>query len=132
MEMWAFTPKPSFCIFVSNVAHNIYGCPFRSCDLEVCRAVIELCGEVATLASPVVCNSSPEGFLPGTQVPHHFILSTSIHVRMAVGILYVCVCVLAVASGVGVCRVFLVGAVWRLPQWKVQEHSLSSSAAGMP
>ena len=40
--------------------------------MNVCREIItkliELCGEVATLTSPVVCNSSPEGFLPGAQV----------------------------------------------------------------
>ena len=30
--------------------------------------VVQLCSEVAALASPVVCNSSPEGFLPGAKV----------------------------------------------------------------
>ena len=40
--------------------------------MEVCQTavseVIQLCEEVASVASPVVCNSSPEGFLPGTKV----------------------------------------------------------------
>lgn len=44
----------------------------QSSFLEVCQVVVAevivLCGEVASLASPVVCNSSPEGFLPGTEV----------------------------------------------------------------
>ena len=53
-------------------------CPYcvhifsRSYDVNVCRVVmseaIQLCYEVADLASPIVCNSSPEGFLPGAKV----------------------------------------------------------------
>ena len=55
------------CAFVNSIIRS----PLSSV-LDVAQAVvaeiIQLCGEVALLASPVVCNSSPEGFLPGAKV----------------------------------------------------------------
>ena len=36
-----------------------------------------LCEEVASLASSVVCNSSPEGFLPGTEVRKYSIVNSA-------------------------------------------------------
>lgn len=44
--------------------------------------VVSLCGEVAELVSPIVCSSSPEGFLPESEETTQLAQVSSSSVRM--------------------------------------------------
>lgn len=63
------------CYIILSYFHALISRFSLSSVLEMCQAavaeVIQVCEEVASLASPVVCNSSPEGFLPSTKVKEH-------------------------------------------------------------